>query len=297
MKFAKSVILCLVSASTFAQTDSATLISVQEVSTERPKEGVRNNVYKYKPAVDIPYTIAAIAFDLYAFGKIYNKDAPNPQIIDNLNASDLNGFDRGAADVYKGEGPAKTSDLLFYGSIPLPLLLFLDHDIRKDMGTVSLLYLETMATNGIFYTGTALVTDRYRPLSYIKPGHENYSLELRQDRQLNGNAKNSFLGGHPSLVATSTFFIAKVYSDYHPDSKLRWVFYTGAAAATTATAYLRHLSGRHFPSDLVVGSLVGTLSGILVPHFHKRQQFKNPNLSVLPYSGQSHGLLVRYKLP
>lgn len=297
MKFAKSVILCLVSASTFAQQDT-TIISVQDNSIRSTTDrGVQTNVYKYKPAIDIPYTLAAVAFDLYAFTKIYNKDAPHAAIIDNLRTSDLNGFDRWAADVYKGEGPAKTSDLFFYGSIPLPLLLFLDHDIRKDIGTVSLLYLETMATNGIFYTGTALVTDRYRPLSYIKPGHENYSNELRVDRQLNGNAKNSFLGGHPSLVATSTFFIAKVYSDYHPDSKYRWVFYTGAAALTTATAYLRHLSGRHFPSDLIVGSVAGTLSGILVPHFHKRQQFKNPNLSVVPYSGQSHGLLVRYKLP
>jgi membrane-associated phospholipid phosphatase len=156
-----------------------------------------------------------------------------------------------------------------------------------------------MATNGIFYTGSALAWDRFRPLAYVK--ESNYEgdypfQEFNMNEQRNGNARNSFLGGHPSLVATSTFFIAKVYSDYHPDSKYRWVFYTGAAAATVTTAYLRHLSGRHFPSDLIVGSAVGTLSGILIPHWHKRKQFKNPNLSILPFSGRSHGLMVKYKL-
>ena len=279
------------------QTDS--VITVQPVKSSAPKEGVRNNVYNYKPGIDLPYTIAAVAFDLYAFGKIYNKEGVTQAELDNLNTSNINGFDRGSADVYKGEGPAKTSDMFFYASMPLPLLLFLDHDIRKDMGTVSLLYLETMATNGIFYTGSALAFDRFRPLAYVK--ESNYEgdypfAEFNQNEQRNGNARNSFLCGHPSLVATSTFFIAKVYSDYHPDSKYRWLFYTGAGAATVTTAYLRHLSGRHFPTDLIAGSIAGTLSGILVPHFHKRKQFKDPNLSVLPYTGRSHGLVVKYKL-
>lgn len=263
------------------------------VST-RSAMGVRNNVYNYRPAIDIPYTLAAVAFDLYAFSKIYNKDAPTAGDIDNLRKESVNGFDRWAAGKYEGEGPAKTSDLLFYASMPLPLLLFFDHDIRKDMGTVSLLYLETMSTNGIFYTGSALAWDRYRPLAYTLPNGQ--APDFRLNEQLNGNVRNSFLGGHPSLVATSTFFIAKVYSDYHPDSKYKWVFYTGAAVATGTTAYLRHLAGRHFPSDLIVGTAVGTMTGILVPHWHKRGQFKNPNLSIVPFSGQSHGLLVKYKL-
>ena len=297
MKFLN--VFSLLFIATFAIAQQDTMIRYQQVSTSKRNDvGVRNNVYKYKPAIDLPYTAAAIAFDLFAFGKIYNKDAPTAGDIDNLNKSNINGFDRWAADVYKGEGPANTSDLLFYASMPLPLLLFFDHDIRKDIGTVSLLYLETMSTNGIFYTGSALAWDRYRPFTYIRTSNttDPALVELRNDRQLNGNARNAFLGGHPSLVATSTFFIAKVYSDYHPDSKYKWVFYTGAAVATTYTAYLRHLSGRHFPSDLIVGSAVGTLTGILIPHFHKRKQFKNPNLSIIPFSGQSHGLLVKYNL-
>jgi membrane-associated phospholipid phosphatase len=69
-----------------------------------------------------------------------------------------------------------------------------------------------------------------------------------------------------------------------------------AATATGTTAYLRHRAGKHFPSDILVGTAVGVLSGVLVPHFHKVKLIKNENISVLPYSGRSHGLAMVYKL-
>src|ERR671920_1326353 len=103
-----------------------------------------------------------------------------------------------------------------------------------------------------------------------------------------GNARNAFFAGHAALVGTATFFTAKVFADYHPDSKLKWVFFGAAAVATGTTGYLRHRGGRHFPSDILVGTAVGTLSGILIPHFHKNKLFKDPNLSVLPFTGRSH---------
>jgi membrane-associated phospholipid phosphatase len=87
-----------------------------------------------------------------------------------------------------------------------------------------------------------------------------------------------------------------VFSDYHPDSKLRHVFWGAAIVATGATGYLRHRAGKHFPSDVLVGTAVGTLSGILVPHFHKTRLIKNENLTVVPFSGRSHGLAVVYRM-
>ena len=70
-----------------------------------------------------------------------------------------------------------------------------------------------------------------------------------------------------------------------------------AGAVTATTAYLRHRGGMHFPSDLLLGVTEGTLTGILVPHFHKHRIVKDPNLSLLPYSnGLNHGLALVYKL-
>jgi membrane-associated phospholipid phosphatase len=113
---------------------------------------------------------------------------------------------------------------------------------------------------------------------------------------MSGNARNSFFAGHVALVGTSTFFTAKVFSDYHPDSKLRYLFWGAAAVATGATGYLRHRAGKHFPSDVLIGTAVGTLSGILVPTFHKTKLMKKQNFTLIPFSGQSHGLAMVYRL-
>jgi membrane-associated phospholipid phosphatase len=245
-----------------------------------------DEVYLLKPAVDIPVTAAGIAWCAYAFPKIYDKPYSDIRSLNNLKKEDLNVLDRWAAGMYDNDADA-TSDIFFYGSIPTPLLLLADHDMRKDAGKIAFMYLEAMAVTGLFYTGTAHFVDRYRPYAY----DPNVPL----DERLTGNAKNSFLGGHPALVATATFFTAKVFGDYHPDSKLKWVFYGGAIAATGTTAYLRHKAGRHFPTDLLTGTTLGVLSGILVPHFHKNKAYKG-RMTVLPYTGNEHGLTVLYKL-
>src|SRR6185369_12000183 len=101
---------------------------------------------------------------------------------------------------------------------------------------------------------------------------ETYDTSIPVEERTGGNYKDAFLAGHPALVATGLFFTAKVYSDYHPESGFRYVLFGLAAAGTGATVYLRHISGKHFPSDLFAGVTLGTLSGILVPQFHKMRE-------------------------
>jgi membrane-associated phospholipid phosphatase len=186
------------------------------------------------------------------------------------------------------EKAADVSDLFFYGAMPLPILFLADNKIRKDFGKISFLYFETMSITGSLYTGATFFKDRYRPYAY--------NPNVPMGDRLEGNARNSFYAGHVALVATSTFFMAKVFSDYHPDSNLKWLFYGAAAAATGTTGYLRHKGGRHFPSDILLGTIQGTLTGILVPHFHKNKLLKKGNLTVVPFTGRSHGLYLSYKL-
>jgi membrane-associated phospholipid phosphatase len=289
-----SGVLLLAGFSSLAQTDTtvqndttvATTITSVQANTAFAEEKPQP-VYKIKKSVDIPLTIAATAWGVYGMKEIYSKPDVTPAHINRVIAkkSDINGFDRWATDVYH-EKAAATSDILFYGSMPLPLLLLADKDIRKDGGKIMFLYFQTMTITGIYYTGSAFFVDRYRP--YV------YNPNAAMDDKVEGVARNSFLAGHPALVGTSTFFIAKVFKDYHPDSPLRHWLFAGAGLATGATAYLRHRAGRHFPSDLILGTTLGTLTGILVPHFHKNKLFKNKDVSIIPFSGRSHGLHVVY---
>lgn len=262
-------------------TTSDTLLAAQA------NEASSDEVYRLKPAVDIPVTTIGAGWSLYAFTKIYSKDPSTKEQILALNKNDINGFDRWAADVYNDKA-AHSSDFFFYGSMPLPLVLLADREIRKDAGKIGFLYLEAMSITGLLYTGAVYLNDAYRPLAY--------NPEVPMEERMRGGSKNSFFAGHVALVATSTFFTAKVFSDYHPDSKLKYLLYGAAVVGTAGTAYLRHAGGKHFPSDILIGTAVGTLSGILVPHFHKNPLLKSQRLSITPFTGQSHGLAVRYKL-
>src|SRR5690606_23391020 len=143
--------------------------------------------------------------------------------------NDVSGFNRFFMKTPNySAGAAKTSDALFYGAFPIGLTLALDKNIRSDFATVALMYWEALAITGAIYSNTAANVVKYRPLAY--PGSGAPESERTED-----GAKNSFPGGHPTITATATFFMAKVIQDYYPHRKgLHLVAYSGASALTMA---------------------------------------------------------------
>src|SRR5260370_15798884 len=109
--------------------------------------------------------------------------------------------------------------------------------MRKDYGQLLFLYTQPLSVTGALYGSAAHYFPRLRPLVY--------DAGSPMDKRVASNSRNAFFAGHVALVATSTFFMARVFADYHPKSKLKWVVYGAAAAATVATAWLRHQAGEH----------------------------------------------------
>lgn len=255
--------------------------AIPELSTgdepERPPRGKAGynpeRPYFLNYPVDLPIMAAGAAWTLYAFKPIYSKDKSSEADILALDKNNLSGFDRWATRYYSDKADAH-SNYLFYGAIPLPLFLFLDKNIRWDALKVSALYLEAMAITGTLYTAGDMLVDRYRPLAY--------NPDAPMEERVSGIAKNSFFAGHVALVGTATFYTAAVYARYHPDSWTKWLVYGGAAAATGATAYLRLRAGRHFPSDIVVGTLIGVGSGLLVPYLHQTRNWHSDRVGFSP---------------
>lgn len=241
--------------------------------------------YKLYPLVDIPVTTVGAGLSIYGFYLISEKPGTSQEKVQSLSRNDVNRFDRSATNEFSNSAN-NASDYFMYGALPIPFLVTLfDNDMRKDFWKISFLFLEAMSVNGTLYGMTAGGIDRYRPLVY------NEMAPMKERKR--GYAKSSFIGGHPSVTATAGFFIAKVYSDYHPESDVRYVLYGLAAAATTGNAILRYKAGKHFPSDLIAGVTLGTLTGILVPHFHKKE--RKHNFSFMPFTGDVHGLSMTYK--
>ena len=271
-----TIILLLCCLGSYAQKDSTKI-----------KNKNLPQVYNYNNKLDIPLSSVATAISLFNFTQVYSKESSTEESILSLDPDNVNGFDRGAAGNYD---PASkdASDFIFSAAIPTPLIFFaFDKKMRKDYKRLSLLYWESMSFMGVAYSSALQLNDRRRPYTY------NTDVPMKERRK--GGGRNSFYSGHTGLVATSTFFLASVYADYHPDSEYKWVLFTSAGLATVLTGYLRIRAGEHFPTDVILGGLVGTASGILVPYFHKNKLFKNENLSMIPIVGEYNGIRMAYK--
>ncbi len=229
-------------------------------------------VYTIKPSVDLPVFFAAAAWDIYNFSQISKKIGSNLLEVQSLKTSDINWLDRWAVHPYS-KSIDQLSYIPFYVAIPLPLIVFgIDARMRKDFLPLTFLYAEAMTLTGALYSSAVHYVDRFRPLVYE-------SSSPTQTR-LSPNSRNSFFAGHVALVGTSVFFIARTYADYHPRSKAKWIFYTGAAVITGLTGYWRNMAGEHFPTDIALGALVGTASGLLTPALHRTK--KKPAVTVIP---------------
>lgn len=258
-------------------------------SPEKIKEKQHpEHVYNIKPWIDIPTTLALDVAAALTIRAIDNKDSTPVAKIFALKKTDINSFDRPVANNYSPKSRS-TSDYFFYGSMPLPLFLLLDRNIRKDGLRVEMLYLQALGTTGVLYTASASLADRLRPLSY--------NPDAPIDERRSGNSRNSFFAGHPALVATSTFFMAKVYADYHPNMRHKWILYAAAGSLAATTGYLRIKAGYHFYTDVITGVTVGALVGVLVPQLHKNKLMKNERLTLLPrYQNGNTGFTAFYKL-
>src|SRR5690554_53836 len=238
--------------------------------------------YEWKWLRDGIWTGAGLAGAAIGLSIIKNKDdLTEAEFVkyqdENLQSTikEIPGIDRWAAGNHS-ESASKMSDIPFAISFAAPFALLLDDQINDHTGQFLGLYLETLATTATMYTLTAGLVNRSRP--YV------YSEKASDDRRMKNNGQRSFYAGHVAASATATFFAAKVYSDYYPDSSAKTWMWAGAAAIPAGVAYLRIEAGQHFLTDVVLGYVLGAATGILVPELHKR---KNDNIQLYPTTGMN----------
>jgi len=226
------------------------------VQTQRP-----GSIYQVTPKIDIPVTItAALAVTLpYVFADhLITPRCP-------CNPAEVNSFDRGAIG-NQNDFARQLSDLTagMVTILPLAFDAFAVRDqnvFREDAA----IFAQTLLVNGALATAAKFIVQRPLPRTYAgdpnlinKPG-----------------GYRSFYSGHTSLTFAALSAAAMTMRLRHGEKYWPWLVALGVGSSV---AFERVADGRHFPSDVIVGAVMGTASGIVEPMLHVRSRRSEASL-------------------
>ena len=139
-----------------------------------------------------------------------------------------------------------------------------DRRVRDDWQTFGLMYVQTLALN--VGTGQLVkgVAKRTRP--YV------YNPEVPIGLKTTAVARKSFYSSHTSFAFASAVFMTTTLSDYGLASGFVPYAVGLAFLGATTVGILPYVSGRHFPTDILVGAAAGSLIGWVIPALHRTQE-------------------------
>jgi membrane-associated phospholipid phosphatase len=226
--------------------------------------------YKTSLKVDGPIILGGLGLGYLGVNMIKNKASLTTAEVLAKSPDNVNGFDRFSAGNFS-EKADKDSYVPFYASFAAPIVMLLNKNEIKKAGQIVVLFTESMAITGAMFSISAGAIQRSRPLVYGSAA----PMEKRTDK----DSQRSFYAGHTAATATATFFLAKVFQDFNPDSKAKPFVWAAAALVPASVGYLRVRGGQHFLSDNLIGYALGAGVGILVPQLHKKGSTTNFSLS------------------
>jgi len=191
---------------------------------------------------------------------IEKKISITPEEIFSLNKNDINYLDRSAVNFYSKE-ISLLSDLGMIASVSMPVAFIFIDEAKSDLKNIGLMYLETITLTYGITNLTKNIFQRFRPYAY------NNSVELSEKLDL--DTKKSFFSGHTSVSFASAIFFSTVFSELSSDDNTKKLVWISSLSLATTTGLLRYFSGKHFPSDILAGAIVGSLIGYIVPNIHK----------------------------
>jgi membrane-associated phospholipid phosphatase len=124
------------------------------------------------------------------------------------------------------------------------------------------------------YVGTGAVTYLIKHTAKRKRPYQNYNYIVRR---VNADDNVSFPSGHTSLAFTTATNIALRYK--------KWYYVAPAYISAGGAAWARMYQGMHYPTDVLAGAAIGTVSAWINYHaqkkwFVKKQQSAKPNTSL-----------------
>lgn len=244
---------------------------VRGVAAPEPK-----SVYKISPIVD--GTIIGVT----ALGSVVPQ-ALNSHLIHPscpCDPNQVNGFDRPAIG-NQSQSAATLSDITLGAALLVPPLLdYFDIGAGSVWAEDFVVYAEVLSMSGAFVTLSKYSVQRPVPLEYSGGLSRN-----------DPNGYASFYSGHTSLTFAALSASAITANLRYRLGFWPWLIVGGVGASV---AYERVAAGRHFPTDVMMGALAGTVTGALIPVFHHAHLEESLPVAV-SWSDQSLALSWRHR--
>jgi membrane-associated phospholipid phosphatase len=206
--------------------------------------------------------------------------------------SELNRLDRSTAG-RQSDDIDKTSNFFVGFAFGLPATLtYFDWKGGGDGAWMdSIVVADAVMTNLAFNQWVKIAANRPRPMMYelTERGVDRKTIKhmfTEPDNFL------SFYSQHTSMTFAAGLSYARTYALRHPGSRYRWLVYTVALANGVTVAAMRVGAGRHFPTDVITGAVVGSAIGLAIPWLHPKQ-----NRAGAYFSPINSGAMVSIKFP
>ncbi|MCU0608333.1 MAG: phosphatase PAP2 family protein [Chitinispirillaceae bacterium] len=235
------------------------ICSLSAIGETAPSDSLSGSNYKLSVKTDLPLSGIGLAGCIGAFLAETSPASLTRAEISLLSRDDVNAMDRNATFHYS-HNAGRASDVLSGVLIVAPLGLITAIRGRNSVTTFSVMYAEVLMLAYALPSLGKQLSGRARP--YL------YNPDVPLENKLGSDALSSFFSRHTTIAFASACYLSTVFDDAYPHSESgRWVR-IAALSAASATGYLRYAAGQHFPSDILVGALVGSAIGFGVPFAH-----------------------------
>jgi len=179
---------------------------------------------------------------------------PDPEKLD---MNGINAFDRLTVNMHY-PGTATVSDVTLFSCAALPLIPALSTGSGQTNREALLMVLEAYLINEGITKLTKVLVRRARPYAYHRPR------EI-----LKGDASQSFFSGHTSMAFAGAVAAGLLTQELHSGSEVNSAIWSVSMGLALTTGICRITSGKHFPTDVLIGALAGSLVSYLVLKLHQ----------------------------
>jgi membrane-associated phospholipid phosphatase len=157
----------------------------------------------------------------------------------------------------------KLSDGLVTLTMAAPVLLQVPRGLNEDTARRLLLYSQAVSASLLLNNLAKYLVQRPRPYNYHPDQRVRDYAEARGDYSY-----LSFYSGHASTAFAAAVAGSYLFSLGPGDTKTKAAVWLFQMTLATATSGLRVRAGKHFYSDVAIGVVAGSATGLLVPALH-----------------------------